>query len=176
MLKRCGKCKTKKPISDFYKNRQKKDGRQAKCKVCQKKYHNHNWYKKNKKKIIEKNYTRKARVKRANFKKILELYFSKGCVDCGTQDPRVLEFDHVTGVKRSIKHQRGAGVGYLVRNGYKWSTIKREIEKCVVRCRNCHQIKTFKDFKYHADVQDIIKEYEENLELYNKDERYRCII
>ena len=77
MLKRCGRCKTKKPIQDFYKNRQKKDGRQSKCKVCQKKYHNRNWYKKNKKRIIEKNYTRKAKVKRANFKKVLNCIFQK---------------------------------------------------------------------------------------------------
>jgi len=115
-------------------------------------------------------------MRRANFKKILQMYFAKGCVDCSTKDARVLEFDHVTGVKRNVKHQKGAGVGYLVRNGYKWSTIKREIEKCVVRCRNCHQIKTANDFNYNADVQDILEKHQKKMELNEPDQRYRCII
>ena len=176
MRKRCAKCKKKKQIEEFYRNRAKHDGRQASCIPCQKKYHNNKWYIKNKKQLIEKNYTRKRRMRRANFKKILQMYFAKGCVDCGTKDARVLEFDHVTGVKRNVKNQKGAGVGYLVRNGYKWSTVKREIEKCVVRCRNCHQIKTGNDFNYNADVQDILEEHQKKMELYEPSQRYRCII
>ena len=37
MVKICTKCKTKKDISLFYRNKYKKDGRQGECKVCKNK-------------------------------------------------------------------------------------------------------------------------------------------
>ena len=54
--------------------------------------------------------------------------------------------------------------------------LLREIEKCVVRCRNCHQIKTGNDFNYNVDVQDILEEHQKKMELYEPSQRYRCII
>ncbi|MBW1931454.1 MAG: hypothetical protein JRI56_00205 [Deltaproteobacteria bacterium] len=38
-MKRCNKCKTEKPLEDFYKDRSSKDGHQGMCKVCKKEYH-----------------------------------------------------------------------------------------------------------------------------------------
>jgi hypothetical protein len=61
--------------------------------------------------------------------------FSEGCVDCGTSDIRVLEFDHVRGTKV-------ASVGSMVRRGHALAAIRAEIAKCDVRCRNCHAIAT----------------------------------
>ena len=174
MRKRCGKCNKTKPLEDFYLNRAKHDGRQTRCKECQKTYHNKLWYKENRKKVIEYNKKRKLRMRRQNYKKILQMYFANGCSDCGVKDARVLEFDHITGVKKNVKNQRGAGVGYMVRNGYKWSTIKREIEKCEVRCRNCHIKKTAIEFNYYEEVKDILENYEDNMELYDNEERYGC--
>lgn len=37
-MKRCYKCKLKKPESEFFKDRTHKDGLNSKCKVCQMKY------------------------------------------------------------------------------------------------------------------------------------------
>jgi len=173
-LKRCSRCKSEKPKSEFYRNRKKPDGRQNCCIVCQKYYHNSEWYVKNREKRIRDTRERKARLQLENYEKILYLYFAKGCVDCGTKDHRILEFDHVRGTKR--KFGRTEGVSYMVRNGYKWSTIKREIEKCEVRCRNCHKIKTYKDYDYYKNIQTMIKEYETNLELIDGKNRYRCTI
>jgi len=115
-------------------------------------------------------------MRRANYEKVLKMYFANGCVDCRVKDARVLEFDHVTGIKKNVKNQRGAGVGYMVRNGYKWSTIKREIEKCEVRCRNCHQIKTARELNHNIDVKDILEEHQKKMELYDGDRCYRCTI
>lgn len=57
-----------------------------------------------------------------------------GCFDCGyNADAVALDFDHVQGEKSS---PIGAG------GTRKWSTILAEIDKCVVRCANCHRIKT----------------------------------
>lgn len=59
-----------------------------------------------------------------------------GCVDCGTRDIRVLEFDHVRGIKVST-------IGNMVRMGYSIDALKAEIAKCDIRCSNCHAIATY---------------------------------
>ena len=59
------------------------------------------------------------------------------CVDCGEGNPVVLEFDHVRGAKKKE-------LSRMWTTGYALETIKEEIEKCEVRCRNCHAIKTAK--------------------------------
>lgn len=163
-MKVCSTCKVSKPKRDFYRNKSKKDGRQYSCKQCQKNYHNNKWYLDNKKKRVKQVYKTKLHRKRVSYRMIIEHYFSKGCVDCGEKDVRVLEFDHVRGTKRRFKNRRGEGVAYLVRCGYAWPSIKKEIDKCEVRCCNCHKLKTFKQFNYLKDLQDIYKEYLESLE------------
>lgn len=57
------------------------------------------------------------------------------CVDCGIDDWRVLEFDHVRGEKwRNI-------CDIML---YPLDIIEAEIDKCDVVCANCHKIRTFK--------------------------------
>jgi hypothetical protein len=53
------------------------------------------------------------------------------CIDCGEQDPRVLDFDHV-GEKREL-------VSSLVARAAPWERIEEEISQCEVRCANCHR-------------------------------------
>ncbi|MCD2441799.1 hypothetical protein LQ757_05850 [Agromyces sp. SYSU K20354] len=59
------------------------------------------------------------------------------CVDCGEHDVRVLDFDHREGSGKS------ADVMRLAQNGYSVARVKAEIEKCDVRCRNCHAKVTY---------------------------------
>lgn len=93
------------------------------------------WWEKNK-------HLHRSRVKRNNDNKrkalklkVSEYLSSHSCVDCGNDDIRVLEFDHVRGVK--LKH-----VSTMVQECYSWDKIVKEIEKCEVRCANCHRIIT----------------------------------
>jgi hypothetical protein len=58
------------------------------------------------------------------------------CVDCGTTDIRVLEFDHLEPGTKVLD------VAVLARSGYSLDRVKAEIAKCVVRCANCHRIRT----------------------------------
>jgi hypothetical protein len=62
---------------------------------------------------------------------------SHPCVDCGVKDIVVLEFDHVKGVKENA---------VAVASNRSWSLdkLKKEIEKCEVRCANCHRRVTHK--------------------------------
>lgn len=67
--------------------------------------------------------------------RIIEYFSLHPCVDCGMADYRCLEFDHVRGVKEFE----------ISRVAYSWDRVLREIEKCDVRCANCHRIR-------HADT------------------------
>lgn len=71
--------------------------------------------------------------------KLLDAYkVALGCVDCGYREhPRALDLDHtnpsnkVDDVSRLIKFAS-------------WDRVMAEVEKCVVRCANCHRVKTFR--------------------------------
>jgi|TARA_Y100000034_G_scaffold46732_1_gene57633 hypothetical protein len=45
-----------------------------------------------------------------------------------------------------------------VRQGYGWKIIKSEIDKCEVRCRNCHKIKTYEEFNYYKEIRAELEE------------------
>lgn len=51
-------------------------------------------------------------------------------------DIRVLEFDHRDG------EMKRTAVSVLARGGYSLSTVQEEIARCIVRCANCHRIRT----------------------------------
>ena len=70
--------------------------------------------------------------RRRNRKWLQEIKGSLGCVDCGIKDWRVLDFDHRYGKSFCISSRIDYGMGRLL----------REMEKCDVRCSNCHRIKT----------------------------------
>lgn len=60
-----------------------------------------------------------------------------GCIDCGYKaHPAALEFDHVEGEKRFNVGGMGAR---------SWESVFAELAKCVVRCANCHRIKTMEE-------------------------------
>jgi hypothetical protein len=85
-------------------------------------------------------YVQKARVRRDALlgdinDKLYDYLAQHPCVDCGEGDPIVLEFDHV----RDKKSYNVSAMGVRVLS---WQTILREIEKCEVRCANCHRRKT----------------------------------
>ena len=58
------------------------------------------------------------------------------CVDCGEENIRCLDFDHRPDETKVME------IGKLLRHSASLAKIKREIEKCDVRCANCHRRKT----------------------------------
>lgn len=139
----CYGCNRWRIRSSFYSNRRRPDGLQTQCKECQAKrrpaYHAAH--------REEDRSQRKARI-RENTRKLLEYLATRGCADCPERDPIVLEFDHVRGKKKDH-------VARLVLKTYSWKTILKEIEKCEVRCANCHRRRTAKTrgfYKYLAAV------------------------
>ena len=69
-------------------------------------------------------------------KNFVKSYLEKHpCVDCGNNNIIVLEFDHVRGEKLG-------NISKIVSTGRSLRFLLREIEKCEVRCANCHRIVT----------------------------------
>jgi 5-methylcytosine-specific restriction endonuclease McrA len=78
---------------------------------------------------------------------VYEYYLQHPCVDCGESDPIVLEFDHIRDKKISISEAMQR----------RWSKKKvlDEIDKCEVRCANCHRRKTARDQGWYSDLQAV---------------------
>ncbi len=88
------------------------------------------WYRANFKRIITRQRVRMVERSRwlAGFK------LMKGCSDCGYKaSPHALEFDHVNGDKVANVSEMGS---------CNPAKIWAEVQKCAVRCSNCHMVKT----------------------------------
>lgn len=131
MLKRCSICKLEKSLDRFYRRAVSLDGLQAHCKDCDK-IRSRQVYQRHAEEIKAKAAIGKERLRQRNYAFLNEYRSSHPCVDCGESDPEVLDFDHVRGVKiRSVFEMACAA-----------TSIKRlveEIEKCEMRCANCHR-------------------------------------
>jgi hypothetical protein len=60
------------------------------------------------------------------------------CVDCGEKDIIVLDFDHRDRANKVF------AIGRMI--GGRLDRLIQEIEKCDVRCANCHRRRTAKQF------------------------------
>jgi hypothetical protein len=133
-MKTCFKCNVQKELKEFGSNKSKKDGLQTYCKSCRKIYHK-SWYINNKE--LQNLRVRKNNLKKYNeIRQFIDLYLKdKHCVDCGYTDSRALQFDHIRD-KKLFNISEAPSL--------KTSKIKllNEINKCEIRCANCHSIVT----------------------------------
>lgn len=139
-MKKCPKCALEKDLKDFRSNSKRKDGLQAYCKLCDKKFQAE-WYLKNKQKHIKKSFLRRKDLQKISQDYVLDYLKTHPCVDCGEKDPIVLEFDHLSNKK--------FGISKMMHDGLKPEIIQGEIDKCEVRCSNCHKRKTAKQFNWY---------------------------
>lgn len=136
-MPKCNKCGQTKLDDDFNFNKSK-NRLEHHCKDCHSRYMK-NHYQNNTAYYVDKAKKRDKECAILNRNKVLEYLENHSCVDCGEKEPILLEFDHVRGKKKY-------NVSGMIRKGYKWETIKSEIDKCEVRCVKCHRIKTYKQF------------------------------
>lgn len=133
-MKRCPLCCQAKLLEEFAVNRTRADGRTSFCRPCKLQYERA-FYARTP--LAAKQVARTAkrrRVKKQN-KDLVRAYLSRHpCVDCGEADPIVLDFDHCRG--------KLANVSDLIHHS-SVARVMAEIEKCEVRCANCHRRKTY---------------------------------
>lgn len=136
-FKVCNHCGKKKPIEDFNWRWKLTGTRQPTCRECQHEQRKI-WYKNNREEQIAKGYERKKQYREAAQQYVLDYLASHPCSVCGESDPRVLEFHHIKGKKKTE-------VARLINHGYSIKTIQKEISLCQVLCSNCHKKITYKD-------------------------------
>ena len=136
VFKRCASCREFKPLTDFHRQRRSKDGLQSYCKPCNNRRAKR-FYADNPERCKERDKTRKPGAKNANRMRVFQYLLAHPCVDCGETDPVVLEFDHQRDKVRAISE--------ITNSALSWQTIQSEIDKCVVRCANCHRRKTARE-------------------------------
>lgn len=114
-MKKCKKCGKTKKISEFIKNKSRKDGIHSYCKNCHF--------------LLNKLHKEELRDFIRSFK-------NKPCADCkNIFEWYIMEFDHIRGEKLF-------NVTSLPQFGSK-KRILEEIEKCDIICANCHKIRTY---------------------------------
>jgi len=138
--KMCSKCNILKTIDNFNYKLRSKGIFQCQCKNCTRNsVKNH--YINNKKYYLDKSRKRNSEIRRVINNYIFEYFKEHHCIDCGESDPVVLEFDH------RDREQKDAHVSSFLK-ARKLDKVKSEIEKCDVRCANCHRKKTAKQFQW----------------------------
>ncbi len=142
-MKTCTKCLVIKPLECFYRDKHRPDGLLIYCKTCRR-LMQQRWYTANKvsHKRATVQITRHLRVRNQEF--IFQYLKNNSCVDCEFSDPRALEFDHTDPSTKLYN------IADMTR-GFSLKTIQAEIDKCEVRCANCHNIKTAIQRNYYTN-------------------------
>lgn len=113
MTKICTKCGKELPIEEFNWKNKAQGIRRSECKYC------HSNYMKNR-------YRQKKN-------EIQDLKKGIKCIKCGyNKCGASLEFHHINPEEKDEK------VARMLTNNYNLDIVKKEIEKCVVLCANCH--------------------------------------
>jgi hypothetical protein len=133
-MRTCSTCGVEKPLEEFPFRSDRPTVRYGTCRDCKRLYArkhyaaNTDYYK-------DKASRQRTRQQVDNFRDLITYLRAHPCIDCGETDVRVLQFDHID---PSLKSR---DVSVMVRS-CQWSRVLEEIEKCEVRCANCHRLKT----------------------------------
>ena len=130
-MKRCAQCGETKPLSEFHKNKLRRDGVQTYCRSCRALI-DHERYERTRGMQVR---TRVWERGRAEW--LLSLKDGKPCTDCGRVFPAaVMQWDHLPGVPK---------LGNISTDMSRRSRdeVLEEIAKCELVCANCHAIRTF---------------------------------
>ena len=162
--KRCYKCKEVKTISEFHKDSTRSDGLDSRCKECKSQYekkrweeHKENrkndfkrWYEMNKERerAKKKQYWREHREEHRIYrmkKRLKALRKVSGedvpkCINCGCDDVRFLEINHINGGGYKEKKEAG-GTGYVFKNILNGT---RKTDDLNVLCKVCNGLDALK--------------------------------
>lgn len=139
-MKKCSQCNVIKHLDEYH-SKNKTGIKKAYCKDCAKEYRRR-YYQANRDKAIKYALQSNKKKKEQSRLYVLEYLKTHSCVDCGENDPIVLEFDH-----RNPK-EKNRNISNLILAKVSLKKLREEIEKCDVRCANCHRRKTASQFNW----------------------------
>lgn len=135
---RCSRCGEIKLLAEFPIKNKTHGTRRVWCRDCCRAYGREH-YRRNRPIYLAKNRARRQS-DRPRVRALIDEYLRHHpCVDCGRADITVLEFDHRRPSEKNLSVGRIALMG-------SWPSVLREIEKCDVRCANCHRMRTAAQF------------------------------
>lgn len=146
-MQKCYVCGVAKPFTEFNKNKTRKSGYANKCRDCQKKYHAE-WYENNRDYKCKKTGVHRKDLTLENRKNLFNFFKKNPCVDCGETNIVFLEFDHIRDKKLNISQMMSS---------YRWKSVKKEMDKCEVRCNKCHILKTAKQYNWWTYQVEYLK-------------------
>lgn len=112
-------------------------GKKFRCKSCNREYQR-KWFAENQEVQRQRVKTNRQRAL-ADVRELVRNHLeSHPCVDCGETDIVVLQFDH--------QSDKVLGISQMMRRGFSLEIVQKEIDKCEVRCANCHIRKTAVQF------------------------------
>lgn len=130
----CYMCGEAKPEADFAFADMARGTRQRHCRKCQAAYRRAH-YLANRDAYIRREVARIDRYRVENRALMIAYLLAHPCVDCGESDPVKLDFDH-----RDPALKRG-NIGFIAARK-PWRLVLDEVEKCDIRCANCHMRRT----------------------------------
>lgn len=138
-MKTCTKCKKKKTSVCFNKNKSRKDGLQNICKKCSR-ARSKEYYRNNKEKHLKVIRERNNKLRSRNREYVVKYLRAHPCIDCGETNILFLEFDH--------RCDKIDGISTMINCPVGLDKLKKEIQKCDIRCMQCHRIKTSIEFNW----------------------------
>ena len=130
----CSKCGVEKLLDEFPLRPDQPGRRYSACRSCKRDYVRAH-YAANVPYYTDKAARARQLLRSQNYVHLIRYLCRHPCLDCGESDVRVLQFDHTDPTTKEDNVSR------LVMNSA-WVRVLDEIRKCVVRCANCHRIKT----------------------------------
>jgi hypothetical protein len=121
-----------KPLDEFAWRRKERGQRDNYCRPCRSAY-KHEHYSRNRQRYIDAAGRRTGQIVAERTAYLVSYLREHPCVDCGEDDPLVLEFDHL--------RDKRFGISEGIRNR-SWEDVLAEIAKCEVVCANCHRRRT----------------------------------
>jgi hypothetical protein len=129
-VKRCARCKKRRPFADFTKNASSKDGLNHSCKLCHRAYTRQHYA------ANKSYYLAKSKQHNAKIKAFIDSLKVGPCSDCkNTFNPWQMDFDHARGEKEIL-------IAYIRSRGLSRKRLLEELRKCDLVCANCHRQRT----------------------------------
>jgi len=144
----CATCKIEKNETEFHFRDKKANRRSSWCKDCSKSYTAKHYDKRKDQYIaaaVVSNRKRREKLRRIKW----EYLKGRSCIDCGEKDPVVLDFDH--------RENKIESISRLISQFASIEKIKEEMDKCDIRCANCHRRRTAKQFCWFETENGIEK-------------------
>ena len=137
---RCSACHLDKPTKEFSFSDELRGTLNWYCRSCHA-ASRHAHYLVNKRDDVRRAVAQVRGRRETNRREVMRYLATHPCVDCGTANPVVLEFDH------RDPGQKLMNVGNMMVSR-RWPRVRAEIEKCDVRCANCHRRRTAVQFRW----------------------------